>query len=80
MPAHTRLPGTGHKREPAVSELVATGMGQPFLAMPFDAMRMQYAGAVNAGLTRRSILASAKLEQTLDRLERLILGPLARQR
>lgn len=54
--------------------------GRAFLAMPFDAMRFQYAGAVMAGLARRSIVASGKLERALDALERLILGPLARQR
>jgi len=54
--------------------------GQPFLAMPFDALRFQYASAVMAGLAQRSIIASGKLERTLDALEKLILGPLARQR
>ena len=48
--------------------------------MPFDAMRFQYARAVMAGLAPRSILASGKLERALDALEKLILGPLARQR
>jgi len=54
--------------------------GQSFLAMPFDAMRFQYASAVMAGLAQRSIIASGKLERALDALEKLILGPLARQR
>jgi hypothetical protein len=48
--------------------------------MPFDAMRLQYASAVMAGLAQRSIIASGKLERALDALEKLILGPLARQR
>jgi hypothetical protein len=48
--------------------------------MPFDALRFQYASAVKAGLLPRSILASARAEQLIDRLEKLILGPLARQR
>jgi hypothetical protein len=43
-------------------------------------MRFQYASAVMAGLDQRSILASGKLERTLDALEKLILGSLARQR
>jgi len=55
-------------------------VGQGLLAMPFDALRFQYAGAVMAGLAQRSILASGKLERALDALEKLILGPLARQR
>ncbi len=54
--------------------------GHAFLAMPFDALRFQYASAVKAGLVPRSILASARAEQAIDRLEKLILGPLARQR
>ena len=53
---------------------------QAFLAMPFDALRFQYAGAVMSGLVPRSMLASAKSERALDLLEKLILGPLARQR
>ena len=51
-----------------------------FLAAPFEALRFQYASAVTAGLAQRSILASGRLEQAIDRLEQLILGPLARQR
>jgi hypothetical protein len=54
--------------------------GLALLYVPFDAMRFQYAGAVIAGLAQRSIIASGKLEQVLDTLERLVLGPLARQR
>lgn len=58
------------------------GLGVTFdlLAAPFEALRFQYASAVAAGLAQRSILASGRLEQAIDRLERLILGPLARQR
>ena len=55
-------------------------VGQGLLVMPFDALRFQYAGAVMAGLVQRSILASGKLERALDVLEKLVLGPLARQR
>ena len=54
--------------------------GQGRLAMPFDALRFQYACAVKAGLVERSLLASSQLERALDTLEKLILGPLARQR
>lgn len=53
---------------------------QTCLCAAFDAMRAQYAGAVQAGLVPRSLLASAQLERSLDRLEKLCLGPLARQR
>lgn len=54
--------------------------GRGILSMPFDAMRVQYASVVKAGLARRSLRASGQLERTLDSLEKLILGPLARQR
>jgi hypothetical protein len=50
------------------------------LALPFDTLRFQYAGAVRAGLVPRSLLAAGMLERTLDALEKLVLGPLARQR
>jgi hypothetical protein len=56
------------------------GMAQDLLALPFDALRFQYAGAVTTGLIQRSILASGTLERALDALEKLALGPLARQR
>jgi hypothetical protein len=56
------------------------GGGQGLLAMPFDALRVQYASVVKAGLAQRSLLASGHLERTLDALEKLVLGPLARQR
>ncbi len=48
--------------------------------MPFDALRFQYAGVVMAGLAQRSLLASGQSERALDALEKLVLGPLARQR
>ena len=49
-----------------------------FLAFPFDAMRTQYAAAVNARLVERSIIASARFERTLAKLEKFVLGPFAR--
>jgi len=54
--------------------------GQGLLAVPFDALRVQYASVVKAGLAQRSLLASANLERALDALEKLTLGSLARQR
>ena len=72
--------GTSHALKFAYPEPTSGAAGQPFLAMPFDAMRFQYASAVMAGLAQRSIIASGKLERALDALEKLILGPLARQR
>jgi hypothetical protein len=64
---------------PSTAHAPATA-GQTFLAMPFDAMRFHYASAVAAGLAQRSMLASGQFERALDTLEKLILGPLARQR
>jgi hypothetical protein len=54
--------------------------GQGLLTMPFDALRVQYGSVVMAGLAPRSLLASGTTERALDALEKLILGPLARQR
>jgi CO dehydrogenase/acetyl-CoA synthase beta subunit len=47
--------------------------------LPFDALRAQYAGAVQAGFIARSLLASARFERALAGLERLVWGPLARR-
>lgn len=55
-------------------------VGQGLLALPFDALRLQYAGAVRAGLAQRSIVDSGNWERGIDALEKLVLGPLARQR
>jgi hypothetical protein len=46
--------------------------------LPFDALRFAYASAVQAGLLRRSMLASRDVEVRLDALEKLVLGPIAR--
>ena len=45
----------------------------------FDLARAQHAAGVQAGLCKRSLLASADFERRLDLLERLTLGPLARR-
>lgn len=58
----------------------ALNVAQPILALPFDAMRRHYAGAVIAGLVPRSLLDSARLERWLVALETVTLGPLARCR
>jgi hypothetical protein len=63
-----------HKGAPAFEA------SQAVLTMPFDALRFQYAATVMSGLARRSIVASGKRERALDTLEKLMLGPLARQR
>ena len=53
--------------------------GKMLAALPFDALRFGYAGAVRAGLVENSMLASRDFEQALGRLERVTLGPLARR-
>lgn len=45
-----------------------------------SAMRAQYAGAVQASPALHSLLASAPFERSLNNLEKLGLGPLARRR
>lgn len=50
-----------------------------WLAAPFDGLRVAHACAVAIGLAPRSMLASRDVERTLAALERLSLGPLARQ-
>ncbi len=72
--------GTRHAGPSAPSVPAAGAAGQAFLALPFDALRFQYASAVVAGLAQRSMLASGRLERALDTLEKLVLGPLARHR
>ena len=47
-------------------------------ALPFDALRFVHASAVQAGLLRRSMLASRNVEIQLDALEKMLLGPFAR--
>ncbi len=59
---------------------LALNATQSCLVAPFEAMRSQYAGAVAAGFMPKSLLASAQLERSLDNLEKLCLGPLARRR
>lgn len=51
----------------------------PLLVLPFDMARALYATAVRIGFIERSMLAWARFERTLDALEKLALGPWARQ-
>jgi hypothetical protein len=48
------------------------------MALPFDMAREQYAQSVRWGWTPRSLLASARFNQMLNALEKLMLGPWAR--
>ena len=58
---------------------VATRTGMPWLALPFDALRAQYAAAVRAGFVERSLLGSGRVERFLASLEQFALGPWARR-
>ena len=49
------------------------------LALPFDAMRAQYARAAQVGLIERSMLAGRDFERALGSLEKFFLGPWARR-
>jgi|APFre7841882630_1041343.scaffolds.fasta_scaffold101786_1 hypothetical protein len=62
-----------------VSLVAAWKTAKAMAALPFDAMRFQYAGAVKAGLIENSMLASRDFERALGVLERQTLGPLARR-
>jgi hypothetical protein len=65
---------------PLVAPLCAAWkIGKAIAALPFDAIRFQHAGAVQAGFIRNSMLESRNFEQALGALERLSLGPLARR-
>ncbi len=48
------------------------------MAWPFDLARAQYAQSVRWGWTERSLLASARFNQMLVAMEKLMLGPWAR--
>jgi hypothetical protein len=47
--------------------------------LPYDMAREQYGMAVQMGVLQRSMLAWAKFERHIDRLEKATLGPWARQ-
>ena len=75
MPIRTAVVGgpQPHDDLPAVWQFART-VGQ----WPFDAARLQRAGAVQAGWLRNSMLDARDFEQLLGALERVTLGPLAR--
>ena len=56
-----------------------TRVGSQAMALPFDIAREHYAKSVRAGLVERSMLASARFEQTVSAWERLALGVMARR-
>lgn len=76
-----QLSARSRRRQRLLLDTLGTTLkaGQALAAMPFDALRFAYASAVRAGLVERSILASRDFERSLDRLERMTLGPLARR-
>lgn len=66
-----------HSANPALA-LEFCRLGSVMLALPFDMAREQYAKSVRAGLIERSLLASARFEQSLTAMERCLLGGMAR--
>jgi hypothetical protein len=50
------------------------------LALPFDLARAQFGQAQQAGAIEMSMLSSHSFERAIHELERLALGPLARER
>jgi hypothetical protein len=75
-----RAASAGPSSAPAGDGPLGASACQALLAMPFDALRFQYAGAVIGGVAPRSLIASGQWERALDAMEKLVLGPLARQR
>ncbi len=53
-------------------------LGSP-MAMPFEAARQHYSLSVKVGLQPNSMLAYRDHFKTLDQLEKVTLGPFARQ-
>jgi hypothetical protein len=62
---------------PSMAEMAR--LSSDCLALPFDMAREQYAKSVRAGLIERSLIASARFERTLNALEQLTLGFMARR-
>jgi hypothetical protein len=75
-----RFASLGAEAPPNRQQGETLNAAQPILALPFDAIRQNYAGAVIAGLVPRSLLESARLERWLGALEAVTLGSLARCR
>jgi hypothetical protein len=63
----------------AKAATAASRAAQQTLALPFDAIRAEYVGAVRAGLIQRSMLAQRDFERVLGTVERFSLGPWARR-
>jgi hypothetical protein len=60
------------------AELARCSLNRP-MAVPFEAARQQYALAVKAGLQPNSMLAYRDHFKALDQLEKVTMGPFARQ-
>jgi hypothetical protein len=61
---------------------LTTQLGQTashILGLPFDLARINYAQAVRLGFIEHSLLKSARFAKELTEIERLTLGPWARQ-
>jgi hypothetical protein len=65
---------------PAVELSHCMGLaGLALVAMPFEVARAEYAKAVQCGFLPQSLRASSRYAQSLDALEKIALGPLARR-
>jgi hypothetical protein len=54
-------------------------IGRALASLPFDALRVNHANLVKAGIVENSMLASRDFERALGALERIALGPMARR-
>lgn len=69
-----------HTMTPMIAKSVTdtAAITMNLLGLPFDIAREQYARAVQLGLIERSLLGSRDFSRTVQALERLTLGPWAR--
>ncbi len=72
------LPAVFSQAFSQAAELTRRSVGSP-MAMPFEAARQHYSLSVKVGLQPNSMLAYRDHFKTLDQLEKVTLGPFARQ-
>ena len=80
-----RLLGAGAGLLPACPAWVDAGClweqwARRVAALPFDALRAQYASAVRSGAMPASMLEAGRFERGVAGWEHLLLGPWARER
>ncbi len=80
LPEATHMAQTSSYPQGLAKAAVAVGRtSQLAMGVPFDVALETYAKAVRIGFIRDSILAEAKFARSLGTLEKLTLGPWARQ-